>query len=150
MRRAILILLIVGCLLAGCQSIRLQYNKQPCIIPFEGFSFLTCEEFKFKLNNRNYIVPKHFETDLASVPRWFWSFFPPQRKEFIAPAIIHDYLYACTNATNRHEADSVFYYALRKEGVSVLTSYKMWVGVRIGGGLSYGQRKCQSINEATV
>src|SRR5258708_33483224 len=37
-------------------------------------------------------VPVGFVTDLASVPRVFWSLLPPAAR-YSYPAIIHDYLY---------------------------------------------------------
>ena len=40
------------------------------------------------------IVPKGFRTDLASVPRPFWSIIPPMGR-YSQAAVIHDYL--CTN-----------------------------------------------------
>ena len=37
-------------------------------------------------------VPSGFISDGASVPRIFWSIFPPNRTDYLPCAILHDYL----------------------------------------------------------
>jgi hypothetical protein len=52
---------------------------------------------------RNIIVPKGFETDLISVPTWFWSVLRPF-DEGVKGDIIHDYLWV-----NRVDEIELFY-----------------------------------------
>ena len=51
-------------------------------------------------------VPKGFVTDLASIPRIFFSLLRPDG-EYTYPAIIHDYLYWMQQGT-RKDADQIF------------------------------------------
>ncbi|ECG8634089.1 DUF1353 domain-containing protein, partial [Salmonella enterica subsp. salamae] len=53
------------------------------------------EPFEFYLSDDNtdvIEVPAGFVTDLATIPRIFWSLMPPDGK-YAKAAIIHDYLY---------------------------------------------------------
>lgn len=51
------------------------------------------EDIHIKLSNGQYIViPKNFETDLSTVPKWVWSIVRPFG-DFLLAAIVHDYLY---------------------------------------------------------
>ena len=53
----------------------------------------------------NISVPKGFVTDLASIPRLFWTIFPPAAA-YSYPAIIHDYLY-WFQPCSRETADNI-------------------------------------------
>jgi hypothetical protein len=79
------------------------------------------------------IIPAGFETNFASVPRApfaFWLAGDVGRKA----AVVHDFCYSSHVARERYLADSVFYEALRAEGVSAVTAWLMYVAVRWGGG----------------
>lgn len=52
------------------------------------------------------VVPKGFETDLASIP-WVFRFLIPKNGRYDAPAIVHDYLYRRTGM-KRKLADKIF------------------------------------------
>jgi hypothetical protein len=82
-------------------------------------------------------VPENFDTDLASIPRWFWSILSPQYSAFVYPAILHDYLYHCPGNLPRAFADDVFFSALITEGVSQFTASKMYMAVRLFGQHNY-------------
>jgi len=56
--------------------------------PLRNHKFKLIKDVKYK----NLIIPKNFRTDGASVPRLFWSIFPPNRTDYLPCAIIHDYL----------------------------------------------------------
>jgi hypothetical protein len=87
-------------------------------------------------------VPSGFVSDGASVPRVFWSIFPPFGKYFKA-AIIHDYLYSSeNNAFNRVKSDYIFLEAMKETNVSFIIRYVIYNAVRIGGGIHFkGQIK---------
>jgi hypothetical protein len=77
------------------------------------------------------VVPKGFVTDLASIPRAFWSLLRPDG-EYAYPAIIHDYLY-WTQKTSREQADLILRLAMKDfeiDSATALTIYKL---VRVGG-----------------
>jgi hypothetical protein len=60
-------------------------------------------------------VPRGFVTDFASVPRLFWSFFPPIGRYGYA-ALFHDYVY-WLQEISRAEADAVFRDTMKELGV---------------------------------
>lgn len=105
----------------------------PKLIPL-GNKWKLVEDFRFYINDFLMIIPKGFETDLASVPRVFWSIFPPFG-EYTSAAIVHDYLYSKYNnlAINRTLADKIFLYAMKKFGVDWITRTSMYMAVRVGG-----------------
>lgn len=120
--------------MVGCAQFHpVTFENEACIIPFEGYDFKTCSAMKVKVDDKTYTVPKGFETDLASVPRFLWPIFAPQYSGFVAPAILHDYLYRCPNDITRKFADEVLYSALISENVSPFTASKFYLGVRLFG-----------------
>jgi hypothetical protein len=85
-------------------------------------------------------VPKGFVTNYASIDVFHNAFLFPIYALFAGygnyASTIHDYLYR-TGSMGRKEADSVFYEALRTEGVARWRAWLMWAGVRVGGASSY-------------
>jgi hypothetical protein len=59
----------------------------------QGRTFQILEDLHYTdSQGRNIIVPKGFETDLISVPKWLWSLFTPF-DEGLKGDIIHDFLW---------------------------------------------------------
>ncbi len=85
------------------------------------------------IDGDSYVIPKDFKTDLASIPRLLWPILAPQYAGFVAPAILHDYLYSCRHMVTRKYADQVLYSALLAEGVTKFTAIKFYLGVRLFG-----------------
>lgn len=87
-------------------------------------------------------VPAGFRTDLASIPRLLRPFFNRNGKSKKA-AVIHDYLYddeevdAINRGLNQEQCDGLFYEALLECGVGKVAAYMYWLGVRLGGFLSF-------------
>ena len=77
-----------------------------------------------------YDVPEGFVTDGASVPRIFWSVFPPVGRYFVA-AIVHDY--ALEQGVGWHEANGRFDYVLRKLGIRGWRRILMVKAVQLNG-----------------
>lgn len=74
----------------------------------DHFLWRVYEPFEFYLSDDNsdvIEVPAGFVTDLASVPRIFWTLLPPDGK-YAKAAIIHDYLYDNALRTKK-EADRI-------------------------------------------
>lgn len=84
-------------------------------------------------------VPKGFITDLASVPRVFWSVFPPHGK-YAKAAIIHDYLYEY-RIFSRKRADDIFLEAMEVLGVAKWRRLSMYWAVRLGGESAWKGKK---------
>ncbi|WP_410469791.1 DUF1353 domain-containing protein [Bradyrhizobium sp. 33ap4] len=80
-------------------------------------------------------VPVGFVTDLASVPRVFWSFLPTDG-EYAFAAIIHDYLY-WTQCRSRETCDNILRLAMADLGVSNFTAGIIFRAVRLGGQSSW-------------
>ena len=66
------------------------------MIRYSDFWLQPLRNHKFKLlvevNYKGIRVPAGYVTDGASIPRIFWSIFPPNRTDYLPCAIIHDYL----------------------------------------------------------
>lgn len=79
-------------------------------------------------------IPKGFKTDLTSVPRVLWSFFPPDGI-YLEAAVLHDYLYSkqCALDICRKQADKLFLKAMRLLKVTAWKRYMIYYGVRLGG-----------------
>lgn len=104
-----------------------------CIKPFKDYTFSTCFDLNFYIDDKILLVPEGFKTDLASIPRIFWSFVAPYNSRLIAPAIIHDWLYSEYSDITRKDADNVFYELLVKNGLSSIFSSLAYYCVRIFG-----------------
>jgi hypothetical protein len=76
-------------------------------------------------------VPKGFVTDLASIPRIFWSLLQPAG-EYAYAAIIHDYLYWMQKIP-REKADLVFRLAMEDFKINAATVIVIYNAVRLGG-----------------
>jgi len=99
------------------------------------------------------IAPRGFVTDLASIPRAFWSLLP-RDGDYIYGAIIHDYLY-WEQPTNikREDADLILKFAMQDFGVPGWQVNTIYEGVRAGGGgpwKSNAEEKCHGEKRTLV
>ena len=79
-------------------------------------------------------VAAGFETDLATIPRLFWGFFPPGGT-YLEAAVVHDYLYAGHHKVrDKKEADLIFREAMADLKVPKWKRYILYYAVRMGGG----------------
>ncbi|EOG5721796.1 DUF1353 domain-containing protein, partial [Salmonella enterica] len=76
-------------------------------------------------------VPAGFITDLATIPRIFWTILPPDGK-YAKAAIIHDYLYDNALRTKK-EADLIFLDGMTVLGVPKWKRTVMYWAVRVFG-----------------
>ncbi len=96
-------------------------------------------------------VPAGFVTDLASIPRAVWSFYPPDGP-WAKAAIIHDFLYFTKGsgewhgrigvsrgrAYSRSEADAILKEGMADRDVGKWEQFVIWASVRLGGGRGWG------------
>ena len=84
-------------------------------------------------------VPAGFESDGASVPRFFWRIvFPPGDNRALRAAFLHDYIYRTHPAGwTRARADELFRRVLIEDGVSRNSANMAYCGVRLFGGSSW-------------
>jgi hypothetical protein len=80
-------------------------------------------------------VPRGFVTDLASIPRIFWSALPPA-SSYTYPAIVHDYLY-WYQPCERAEADDAFRVAMTELNVAPTKVAAIYNAVRSLGATSW-------------
>jgi uncharacterized protein DUF1353 len=80
-------------------------------------------------------VPYGFVTDFASVPRLFWSIFPPTGRYGYA-ALFHDYVYWEQKITRR-EADGVFKATMQELGVPGWKITILFSAVRLFGFMAW-------------
>ncbi|EAA9295481.1 DUF1353 domain-containing protein [Salmonella enterica subsp. enterica] len=115
----------------------------PAILEMLGhYNWRVYEPFAFYLSEDNcdvIEVPAGFITDLATIPRIFWSLMPPDGK-YAKAAIIHDYLYDNALRTKR-EADRIFLDGMTVLGVPRWKRTIMYLAVRLFGRGSYGKIK---------
>lgn len=88
--------------------------------------------------DRVWNIPEGFEYDLASVPRIFWSLYPPQIST--RASAVHDWLYVY-QPVSRKEADQILYEGLIAEGVPKYRAKIIWSAVRAGGYFPWRKRK---------
>lgn len=86
-------------------------------------------------------VRKGFQTDFASVPRIFWTIFPPDGL-YTQAAVLHDYLYY-TQMYSRRKSDYIFYEAMGVLGVSQWKRSMMHFAVRISAWICWNKRSKQ-------
>lgn len=100
----------------------------------DGKFVMLLNKHTFIVNDKEIVVPAHFTTDLASVPRIFWLFISPIGKHSIA-AVMHDYIYSlgCELNIHRKEADMMFYYVMLHCHVHKFTATLMYCCVRLFG-----------------
>lgn len=97
--------------------------------------FEVMQEFCYVVLEYKITVPKDFETDLASTPKFLWLTFPPFGK-YTDAAIIHDYLYSknCVyNAIDRATADLIFLELMKQLEVPFWKRQAMYRAVRLFG-----------------
>lgn len=81
-----------------------------------------------------------FITDGASIPESLQFLFPDRTKKPKLPAIIHDYLYA-VHLVDKAEADLIFLELLKRDGVSLIKRWAMYLAVVIFGYHAW-RKKC--------
>ena len=91
------------------------------------------------LRHGDLVVPEEFESDGASVPRFFWRVvFPPGDSQAMRAAILHDYIYRThPEGWTRERADDFFYDQLVADGVPKWRAKLAYWGVRLFGGGSW-------------
>ncbi len=97
--------------------------------------WMTTAPLLYRLNPPNQTVvvstPAGYITDLATIPRWLWSIFPPQDTRYAAASVIHDYL-CKSKILPRAKADAVFKEAMLSTGTPAWKAWIMYLAVRVG------------------
>ena len=101
----------------------------------QGNVFTLRENLKIFWRDRSFTVPEGFESDGASVPRFFWrAVFPPGDNRALQAAFAHDYLYRThPDGWTKLEADHMFYELLIDGGIPCFRALLAYLGVRFFG-----------------
>ena len=103
-------------------------------------SILRGETFKYVY------IPEGFKTDLASVPRIFWSIIPPFGR-YTDASVLHDFLYRTQpDWCSKDRADEIFLNYMKKSGVPTWKRTVMYTAVRLFGKRSYEKSKKRLLN----
>jgi hypothetical protein len=91
-------------------------------------------DFRYSSSKGIITVPKGFITDGASVPRAFWSIFPPFGASFYA-AVIHDWLYSkkSNHSFTRAQCDEIFKEAMFNTNMTWVSRGLIYRSVRAFG-----------------
>lgn len=91
------------------------------LLVVEPFAFIDAEGAKWR-------VPKGTQTDGASVPRFFWSLYPPFSGKYRKAAVVHD-VFCQTRERAWHAVHRMFYDAMVTAGVDDITAKAMYGAV---------------------
>ena len=80
-------------------------------------------------------VTKGFDSDGASIPKWFKPAFEREEYKYLIPAILHDYMYA--NQMGFLRANWCFYKAMRIYKVDRLVRASFFAAVSLFGYYAY-------------
>jgi hypothetical protein len=89
------------------------------------------------------IVPKHFKTNFASVPRLAKFYIDDDDWQIRAPSVVHDYLYSAESADlgfTRKQADEVLLEAMMGLGMRKTKALLIYFVLRLFGGPNYEAR----------
>lgn len=117
---------------------RVEFVTPLIVEKLPGASWRLYRRFVARVDNVDYIIPRGFVTDFASVPRAPLAFLLAGDLGHKA-ATLHDYLYA--GKLDRKYADAAFRAALEAEGVGRVRRALMYAGVRLGGAGAWADRE---------
>ena len=106
------------------------------ILAENGFDAIIDDPFEFTLNGVECSIPTGFSFDWGSIPKAFWSLFPPRGRHSWA-CLIHDWLYRTQvfdgKPCAKSFADQVFLVVMKHYGVSSWRRQVMYWGVKCFG-----------------
>lgn len=81
---------------------------------------------------KSFLIPRHFDSDGASVPRLFWRVvFPPTDSTAAAAGVAHDFIYRTQpKGWTRKEADRMFLALLIEFGAPLHSAFMAYLAVR--------------------
>ncbi len=91
-------------------------------------------------SNDTISIPKGYETDGASIPKFAWSLIGGPLGKYAPAAVLHDLLYY-TQTRTRKESDRIFLEAMKVLGVNRFKRWLMHKCVRVFGWRGWNRRK---------
>lgn len=121
---------VSGFVTTGIRDVRLDP------IPCAGM-YTLMKDAHYIVEDVEFTVPRLFQTDGASIPRFAWiTTGTPFDPKHIRAAVLHDYLYQTNNVT-RKKADQIFRKLLRHDDVSAYQAFKMYGALRAFGWVAW-------------
>lgn len=108
-----------------------------------GNVFTVLYNYKVPYCEKSFIIPRGFESDGASVPRFFWRVvFPKDDTHAQTAAICHDFIYRNQPEDwTREEADRMFLAFLIEHGMNVNRALLAYRAVRLFGWVAWDSNK---------
>ena len=115
-------------------------------------NWVILKDFKYSINGTNYVIPKGFTFDGASIPKFLRTFFSPVGVLLIG-GLVHDYMYkysACKSAdkkgqlllVDQKKADQIFRDINIEVNGFYFMNYLAYWSLRLGGFVAWnGHRK---------
>lgn len=108
-------------------------------VPNKKNWFRLTKDYPFTVDGVTETIPKGYEWDGATIPRWFWSIIGYYPMGAMAePSVIHDWIYVnkgiLPNSTyTRSRCDKLFYKHMLKSGVTPHSALRMYRVVQLFG-----------------
>lgn len=98
---------------------------------------------KIDFAGKSFTIPRGFESDGASVPRFFWRIIcPPLDHRAVRAGVAHDYIYRVQpEGWSRKEADKMFLCFLIEDGLPPFRAKLAYWGVRLGGWRAWNENR---------
>ena len=104
-----------------------------------GNVFTVIYPYRVNCGGRNFLIPRGFESDGASVPRLFWrTVFPNSDSHATTAGIAHDFIYRMQPENwTRRDADRMFLALLVEFGAPIRAALMAYCAVRLFGGIAW-------------
>ena len=109
----------------------------------EGNIWETLFPYRVNYGAHSFLIPRHFKSDGASVPKIFWRVvFANTSQEAAAAGVCHDFIYRTQpNNWTRKEADGMFLSFLIENGASWFSANAAYFAVRLFGWIPWRKSK---------
>lgn len=97
---------------------------------------------RIKWNKKKFVIPRYFESDGASVPRFLWWLITPQiHPKTLRASLAHDYIYReQPEGWTKADADKMFYDLMIADGFWKVLAWLAYKGVSWFGNLAWKTR----------
>lgn len=108
-----------------------------------GNVFTVLYPYRVNSGGKEFLIPRYFESDGASVPRLFWrAVFPNGDSHATTAGICHDRLYRVQPpGWTRKEADRMFLAMLIEHGAGLFAAFAAYFAVRLFGGIAWRENR---------
>ena len=101
----------------------MNFYEKVVVSPLPRHKYMIVREIRYK----DILIPTGFVTNGADIPRVFWSFYPPNRSDYLPAVVVHDYL--CSRR-EYEKGDMYFKEILEQLDIKKRDVLILWGGVR--------------------